>query len=153
MLAIPGAGHARVCWGRWLVDCASPYCTGALTLGPDRPDGRGRIRRGLTWGQQRMGCWDCDYVTGPIFWPPDPDAIEMLLRRRPDVATRNWAPPETVEDLLVENVAYGLLPRELDLDGPSTALMQTINGRVVGGLLLDALPDAEARRQLTTGGN
>lgn len=152
-LVVPGTGFARCNWGTWLVDCAHPLCTSALTLGPDMPDRTGRIRRGLAWGQTEMQCWDCDTVTGPIVWPADPDGVEMLLRRRPDVTTRNWEPGETLEDLLAENVAHGLIPRELDVDGPDVGVMATINGRIVGGLLLDALPDADARRELALGGN
>jgi hypothetical protein len=77
----------------------------------------------------------------------------MLLRRRPEAPTRNWEPGETLEDLLAENVAHGLLPLELDVDGPSVSLMATVDGRIVDGLLLDALPDAASRRALTAGGN
>jgi len=35
-------------------------------------------------------------------------AIEAVLELRTDVASRNWAPPETVEDLLAENAAHGI---------------------------------------------
>lgn len=151
-LVPPGAGYARVCWGRWMVDCARPYCRSALTLGPDLVDERGQLlRRGLGWGQREMTCWDCDFVTGPIVWPPDPHAIELLLRRRPDIKTRSWEPDERLEDLLADNIAHGLLPLELDPDGPTVSVMQTIDQQIVGGLILNSLPDAERRRQITGG--
>ena len=150
---IPGAGYARVSWGRWVVDCGNPYCTGALTLGPDLVGDDKMIRRGLAWGQTGMQCWDCGFVSSPIVWPTDPDAIEMLLVRRPDIRTRNWFPNERLEDLLAENISHELLPPELDLNGPSVGIMITANERIVGGLLLDALPDAEVRRAITPGEN
>lgn len=151
--AVPGAGYARVSWGRWVVDCAAPLCTSALTLGPDLLDESGNIvRYGLTWGRDTMRCWDCSHVTAPIVWPRDPIAIQMMLIRRPDIRTRNWEPHETLDDLLVENVTHGLIPRELDLDGPDACVMQVVDGVLVGGLLLDALSNPEARRALT-GGN
>lgn len=138
-LAIPGLAYAEANWGRWICKCPAGMCTNAVQV----------ERR-----QERFECagsGSCGW-TSPIQWPADPDAIEMLLRRRPDAKTRNWLPGETLEDLLAENTAHGLFPLELDLDGPTTALMSTVNGRIVGGLLLDALPDAAARRALT-GGN
>lgn len=150
--AIVGAGYARVSWGRWVVDCGHPLCSSALTLGPDvEVEGDG-IRRGLRWGQDSMQCWDCDHVTELIFWPADPAAVQMLLRQRPDIRTRNWDPSETLEDLLAENIEHGLMPPGLDLAGPTTPLMITANGRVAGGLLLEALPFAEQRRKML-GGN
>lgn len=138
-LAIPGLAYAEANWGRWLARCPAGLCTNAVQIG----------RR-----QTRFECigeGGCGW-TSPIQWPADPDGIEMLLRRRPDAKTRNWEPGESLEDLLAENVAHGLIPLELDIDGPTTALMATVNGRITGGLLLDALPDADHRRALTTGG-
>jgi hypothetical protein len=37
---------------------------------------------------------------------PPMAAIEALLDRRPDAATRNWTPGETVDDLAAENRAH-----------------------------------------------
>lgn len=138
-LAIPGLAYAAANWGRWIARCPSGLCTNAMLVAR---------------GQTAFACegpGSCGW-TSPIAWPADPAAIELLLRRRPDVQTRSWEPGETLEDLLVENAAHGLLPPELDIDGPSVSVMQTIDGRIVGGLLLDALPDAAARRALTAGG-
>lgn len=152
-LVRPGLAQAYVSWGRWVVECSNPFCSSALTLGPDVVIVEGLIRRGLAWGQRDMQCWDCGFVTSEIVWPPDPDAIEMLLGGRPDPRTRNWFPNETLQDLLAENIVHGLMPRELDLHGPSIGLMATANERIVGGLLLNALPDADKRRELTAGEN
>lgn len=139
-LAIPGLAYAEANWGRWIARCPAGLCTNAVQV----------TRRQSRF--ECLGAGSCGW-TSPIVWPADPDAIEMLLRRRPDAHTRSWVLGETLEDLLAENVAHGLMPVGLDLDGPSVGLMQTINGRIVGGLLLGALPDAESRRALTMGGN
>lgn len=47
----------------------------------------------------------------PVVLPPPDEvaAIEALLSARPDLATRNWEPGETVADLAAENAAHGLV--------------------------------------------
>lgn len=145
-LARPGTGWARVNWDVWLVDCA--WCPSALTMGPPVPDAMGRIRPGLEWGQAEMICWDCGRLTAPIAWPADPGAVMALLGLRPQVITRNWDPGETLDDLLAENAAHDILPPMDALPGSKPAVMLTVDGFVVGGALLDLLPDADARRAL-----
>jgi len=144
----PGAGYAEVNWGRWIIRCGRPLCRSALTLGPDITLDDGTIRRGVAWGDRAVRCWDCDFVTGPIAWPRDPGAIEMLLRARPDVATRSWLPGETLLDLLAENASHGLV----DADSPALAgrapLMVVAGERMVGGTLIHALPAIDSRRVL-----
>jgi len=44
---------------------------------------------------------------------PDPAVrlqVETVLLKRPDPATRNWEPGESVEDLKVENLSNGVAP-------------------------------------------
>jgi hypothetical protein len=44
----------------------------------------------------------------PIVLPSEHAAIEALLEQRPELATRNWTPGETVDDLAAQNVAHGI---------------------------------------------
>lgn len=44
----------------------------------------------------------------PVVLPAEREAIEAALLARPDVATRNWHPGETVDDLRRENRDHGL---------------------------------------------
>lgn len=82
--------------GVWLIVC--PSCPSAV-----RASRRDR----------RFLCCECGSVaTGgtwlPVAWPADADRIEQLLAARPDKANRNWAPPETVATLELENAARGI---------------------------------------------
>lgn len=146
----PGTTFVRVNWMAWRVDCA--WCTSSLGLGPDVVLEDGTIRRGLAWGQNEMRCWDCGMLSRPILgWPPDPEGIMAILVQRPSVWDRNWVFPETLDDLLLENIAHGILPPAITVLGgdlpPHLALMETIGDRVVGGVMLDMLPSAEDRRR------
>lgn len=85
-------GKARANWGRWIVDCPSPFCTSALAAAP---------------GTESFTCWDCG-AEGEIEWPANWGDIERLLTMRPDPITRNWLPGETLEDLQTENVENGI---------------------------------------------
>ncbi len=92
---------ATVNHGYWIARCecrtpgdVSPGCIVWL----DRP-----------WGW----CVRCDNAAAGGYWrpvvlPPDRAAIEAVLVLRPDVATRNWLPGETVGDLVAENIANGV---------------------------------------------
>lgn len=127
--------QARVNWGRWVADCATPYCRNAWTVTP---------------GEMSWDCRDCGY-TNPITWPNDPAAIEYLLAMRPDPATRNWDTHETIEQLLMENAEHGILPPEVrEVDMAKRAgydLLEVEDGRVVDGLLLPAI----LRRRMAIG--
>lgn len=122
----------RVNWGRWIVDCRS--CPSALQLPP---------------GADVAECWDCEAPIGPLVWPPDPGAIEAALSFRPDPNTRNWEPGETVIDLIAENVAHGLVPEHWDelmrANGGTLDVATVVEGRVVSGVLLEALPSGTYR--------
>lgn len=124
------ARPARADWGRWIADCSGPYCRNAWKLQP---------------GQTSWACNLCGVVTD-VVWPADPGAIEFLLMMRPDPATRNWAPPEPVEQLLLENVQHDVAPEWLINSLESIPDVLTIvDGRVVSGALLAGI---EERRVL-----
>lgn len=125
-LALPGVVYARANWGRWIGDCPAPSCASALTLPT------------AGWQIDPFQCWDCGYVAEQIIWPPDVPAIEALLSMRPDERNRNWEPGETLVELMLENAAHGVLPAEWTAGAGE--LMRTADERVVGGLLLAALP-------------
>lgn len=132
---------ARVNWSRWIVDCASPICTSAMTLGDEREDRAGNVWPGLVIGQSTMRCRDCGFLTEGIEWPPDPLAIETVLSWRPDEKTRNWEPGEMIADLLRENVEHGVpIPGVPVLEpGQEFQLMQEVGGVVTGGYIGELL--------------
>lgn len=129
---LTGRAHpVRVNWSRWVSDCSGLLCLNAWQVQP---------------GDTRWVCNLCGSVTD-LRWPPDPAAIELILSMRPDPHTRNWAPPETVTDLLAENIAHGVTPPEVAalIGGPDTAdLLTVIDGRATSGALL---PNIVAARQ------
>lgn len=131
------AVHARVNWSRWIADCGNPACTSALAIPA---------------GCLAMRCWDCGFITGPILWPPDPDGVEALLAMRPDETTRNWAYPETLNDLLAENLAHGIFPPGIDPGSPDRiVLMSTTNERIDGGVMAVELEAYRAAKRLQIG--
>lgn len=80
--------------GRWLVAC--PYCNGAELLTTD----------GM------FICRSCMMKMNggkplPARLPDESVLIDAALSVR-RAENRNWTPPETVEDLLRENIAHGL---------------------------------------------
>lgn len=120
---------ARANHGRWVCECARPYCRNAWQVVP---------------GETQWQCNLCGATT-LVQWPPDPAAVEYLLLLRPDPATRNWEPDEPLEKLLVENVQNGLIPPELaELEDRTPDVMTVVDGRVVSGVLL---PSVKERRE------
>ena len=95
-----------------------------------------------------MQCWDCDWVTTQIGWPADPFAIEALLFMRPDEKNRNWSPGETLDALLLENIAHGIVPPESLLRGGEPLMVVSRDEVLVGGSLMAALPEFEAVQRL-----
>lgn len=126
--------------GMWLADCPRPWCTNALA-----------VER----GQREFVCvgpHSCAAV-GELTWPADPDAIEAILMLRPVPVTRNWLPGETLEQLLAENAQHGCIPDEwLQLAGRAPGgqldILEAVDQRVVGGLLLQHLEAAGVRREI-----
>jgi hypothetical protein len=84
--------------GAWLVKC--PDCEGAE----------------YAWEEGFYYCFSCHnnsvgHQMRRLLFPEHREAIEAVLERRP-LLNRNWEEPETVEDLLLENIAHAdeLLP-------------------------------------------
>jgi hypothetical protein len=120
---LPYGDWVRANWGRWIVDCTSRWCAGAMQVYP---------------GQVLVTCGDCGTTAGPLIWPADPDGVETILLMRPDEKTRNWLPGETLQDLLVENACHGILMPGIEPDDPNAVTVQllaTIDDRVVSGLV------------------
>jgi hypothetical protein len=61
--------------------------------------------------------------------------VERLLSMRPNVASRNWEPGETLIDLMVENGQHGVF-NQLPAALPGNSLLHVEEGRIV----TDALP-------------
>ena len=78
--------NAYIHHGRWVADCATPYCTEAH-----------EVRPGVDFG-----CGSCGQ-TYPVRFPDNAAEIDAVLSLRLVPATRNWTPPETVADLVAEN--------------------------------------------------
>jgi hypothetical protein len=94
-------------WGMWVAKCPRPQCMNA--------EKRGWCNDG-TWGgleADRFTCRPshdgCGLVCG-VDWPANISDIEALLLARPVKGTRNWAPGESLHDLLKENAGHGLVP-------------------------------------------
>lgn len=76
--------------GRWIVEC--PECAGAQIASANDP----RFMCTVCANVATEGMWR------PVIWPDEAVAIDQVLTARPDVATQNWTPGETVDDLLAE---------------------------------------------------
>lgn len=84
---------ARIEIGHWLAECGTAYCRTAL-----------RLDYGSGFLCPRCG------VAFDVVWP-DADTVRgvvAMLAARPDWATRNWLPGESVEYLMIENLAHGI---------------------------------------------
>lgn len=115
---------ARANHGRWIADCL--LCNGALILRPGTP---------------AFDCPTCG-STSEVVWPSEQmcRGIVRLLTMRPDPATRNWEPGETLVDLAWENGQHGVFDAvESDSGEPSIAL--TI---AEDRIMVDTLPDRKA---------
>lgn len=95
--------HMSVGW--WVAFCGRPFCVHAEWYGPSPNAGVG----GLT--ATHMMCPACGWA-GPAKWPPPTvrRGVEQILADRPDPATRNWLPHETLADLTLENALHGIAP-------------------------------------------
>lgn len=92
--------------GRWIVDCPREECAWAYEA--ISPEGRARYLYrcvGEPWkGPDARGCG----TMIELVWPSEDEAeeIKWALGMRDVIATRNWEPRETVDDLLAENIRY-----------------------------------------------
>lgn len=131
-----GTTCARVNWGRWVGDCASPACRSAVWL---------------STGQPSFVCWDCGEPV-EVVWPEAPfvAGIERLLSMRSEPWTRNWDADESLHDLLAENMRHGVLPaprKYLDerlAAGDDGVLLSVVDDAII----LDSLPAAKAPHQI-----
>jgi ribosomal protein S27AE len=93
-----GFASAVVNHGRWIVRC--PLCTpGAMLASRKEP---------LFW------CPNCGMAANNerpmhVIFPNEADVIDDLLSRRPDPHTRHWEPTESIDMLLHENRANGVI--------------------------------------------
>lgn len=53
-------------------------------------------------------CWNAGDGWYPLFFPAERLDLERILDARPDPASRNWQPGETLRELELENRAYGV---------------------------------------------
>jgi len=79
--------NAYVNHGRWVAECATPYCTEAHLAEPG----------------DRFLCGTCGTDHGLVGFPDDMLLIDAALSRRVVPTTRNWLPGEPVTHLLEEN--------------------------------------------------
>lgn len=103
---------AYVSWGLWVAKCPRPDCLNSEHYGHAPVTGH---VGGLTAVGFR--CNVCGLVCASE-WPANAAEIEWALAQRPMVNTRNWAPPETLDDLIAENIEHGLVPPGLTEDSP-----------------------------------
>jgi hypothetical protein len=92
---------ARANCGRWIVDCP-------------------RVPKHALWmdpGDPYFVCWACG-TAAEVVWPSEQMVlgIERLLMMRPDEDNRSWSWPETLHDLLQENVENGVMRGEVGDD-------------------------------------
>lgn len=114
--------------GVWMARCPRPFCTNAERHGRDPKTGHAGGLDGATFR-----CSNCG-LTCQSEWPEAVDDITWLLSLRPVPATRNWEPPETVLDLLIQNTDHGITPVPVeDAKGYPRALISVADGRIVAG--------------------
>lgn len=89
------AVQVRVNHGRWLADCL--WCESAQHASSD----------GFFYCAHCLNS-SVGHRTVPQVWPRNREAIETHLSCRPDPATRNWHPSETLAMLKRENKEHGL---------------------------------------------
>lgn len=88
----PAPALAYVNHGRWVADCPSPGCGGAMLV--------------LKGGEFLCGTCFNAAIGGeyrPIEWPAEAAQIEALLIGRPLAVHMNWNPGETLAQLEAEN--------------------------------------------------
>lgn len=85
---------AYVNHGRWVADCPSAYCNGAMAVTPGVPFLCGACLNVEVGSQYRM-----------VEWPQARGAIEEALSERPLPEVMNWYPGETVKNLRDEAAA------------------------------------------------
>lgn len=100
LVAIGPAVEARADHGRWLADCPITGCGGAEMVSFDRPV--------FFCTECRNVAWDHRLLPVLIPEPKLRNQVEAYLVARPEAATRNWHPSETVKQLQAENREHGI---------------------------------------------
>lgn len=96
-----GAGVvAYVNWSRWVADCPTEGCYGALVVSAEDPRFYCPYCFNEPAGNQYLAVSFPDAATR--------DAIAEQLLARPFEANRNWLPHESVADLAAENDAHAV---------------------------------------------
>lgn len=90
---------AYVNHGRWVADCPSEFCNGAVAVTPGQPFLCGSCLNIDIGCRYRM-----------IEWPHERGAIEAALSERPVPEVANWLPGETARDLRNENAGRMMRP-------------------------------------------
>lgn len=90
--AIPATAYVN--HGRWVADCPTPHCAGAVVLYRD------------TFMCGNCINVECGYRYRAVRWPSEKGKIEEALSARFLPETANWLPSETVSDLKSENAIY-----------------------------------------------
>ena len=94
--------YAYINHGKWIIECPSPgsSCSAAILGHPDMPE--------FFCPSCGNAVWDGKWLH--VVFPDETTVhqIEALLSVRPDITSRNWVPPETVDDLKLENKVNGL---------------------------------------------
>jgi hypothetical protein len=88
---------AYVNHGRWVADCPSEGCGGALELA--------QLASFLCPACLNAGS---GHQWQPVRWPPEQPDIEAVLGVRPLLSNRNWRPGESIADLERENAENGM---------------------------------------------
>lgn len=86
---------AYVNHGRWVADCPSEYCNGAMAIQPGHPFMCGNCLNAETGHKYRL-----------VAWPKQRGVIEETLSMRPVPEVANWLPTESVGDLRNQNAAH-----------------------------------------------
>jgi hypothetical protein len=118
---------AYVSWGLWVADCPRPDCLGAEHSGHAPITGK---VGGLT--SVGFHCSRCGLICVSE-WPPNATDIEWVLAQRPEPATRNWRPPEGLDDLLRENIEHGIVPAGLGEGEAIHVVNDRVMQRAIGG--------------------
>lgn len=86
---------AYVNHGRWVADCPTDFCGGAVPLLPGHPFLCGNCLNA-----------ECGFRYRLVEWPAERGHIEEILSERLLPETANWRPGEPTERLKAENAAH-----------------------------------------------
>jgi hypothetical protein len=96
-------------WGKWVADCPRPFCLNAEQFGRCDDGTIGGLGGELFHCRDDTRHGGCG-LTCPAQWPANVEDLEAVILARPVPGTRNWRPGETLDDLIHENAAHGLVP-------------------------------------------